>query len=163
MIGPALGAAESCLVLAQTEGLNETRLRAFPLPFVTRSGPPLNLDPVPAVRGWSWFPPHADGEQMVLISDLGLPDGTGIELVEKIKARCQTPVILVTRENVGRIAAEAVRSGTTDYVVKFGDYLLTIPLIVEKNLTVAKVERENKSLRHELELALSEVRTRISG
>lgn len=96
----------------------------------------------------------------LILSDYNLPDGTGIELVEKIKARCQTPVILVTGENVGRIAAEAVRRGATDYVVKFGDYLFTIPLIVEKNLTVAKVERENKSLRHELELALSEVRTK---
>jgi two-component system cell cycle response regulator len=96
----------------------------------------------------------------LILSDYNLPDGTGIELVEKIKTRCQTPVILVTGENVGRIAADAVRRGATDYVVKFGDYLFTIPLIVEKNLTVAKVERENKLLRHELELALSEVRTK---
>jgi diguanylate cyclase (GGDEF)-like protein len=96
----------------------------------------------------------------LVLTDYNLPDGTGIELVEKIKARCQTPVILVTGENVGRTAAEAVRRGATDYVVKFGEYLLTIPLIVEKNLTVAKVERENKLLRRELESALDEVRTK---
>jgi diguanylate cyclase (GGDEF)-like protein len=96
----------------------------------------------------------------LILTDYNLPDGTGIELVEQIKARCQTPVILVTGENVGRTAADAVRRGATDYVVKFGEYLLTIPLIVEKNLTVAKVERENKTLRRDLESALDEVRTK---
>ena len=65
---------------------------------------------------------------------------------------------MVTGENVGQIAAEAIRRGATDYVVKFGDYLFTIPLVVEKNLTVAKVKRENESLRSELERALREVR-----
>jgi diguanylate cyclase (GGDEF)-like protein len=65
---------------------------------------------------------------------------------------------MVTGENVGHIAVEAIRRGATDYVVKFGDYLFTIPLIVEKNLTVAKVKRENETLRKELEGALLEVR-----
>jgi two-component system, cell cycle response regulator len=96
----------------------------------------------------------------LILSDYNLPDGTGIDLLEKVKENYQPPAVLVTGENVGRIAAEAVRRGATDYVVKFGDYLFTIPLIVEKNLTVAKVKRENESLRHELELALSEVQTK---
>src|SRR4029077_1182712 len=93
-------------------------------------------------------------------ADYNLPDGSGMELLEQIKARSNTPVILVTGENVGRMAADAIRRGATDYVVKFGDYLFTIPLVVEKNLTVAKVKRENESLRSELERALSEVRTK---
>ena len=42
--------------------------------------------------------------------------------------------------------------------MKVGDYLFTIPLVVEKNLTVAKVKRENELLRQELEKALGEVR-----
>ena len=96
----------------------------------------------------------------LILCDYNLPDGTGLDFLEKIQSRCQTPVILVTGENVGRTAAEAVRRGATDYVVKFGDYLFTIPLIVEKNLTVAKVERENKSLRRELECTLSELQTK---
>lgn len=94
----------------------------------------------------------------LILSDYNLPDRTGMELLEEIKRRTSTPVIMVTGENVGRIAAEAIRRGATDYVVKFGDYLFTIPLVVEKNLTVAKVKRENESLRVELERALREVR-----
>jgi two-component system cell cycle response regulator len=94
----------------------------------------------------------------LILSDYNLPDVTGMELLEQIKRRTSTPVIMVTGENVGRMAADAIRRGATDYVVKFGDYLFTIPLVVEKNLTVAKVKRENELLRIELERLLSEVR-----
>jgi diguanylate cyclase (GGDEF)-like protein len=93
----------------------------------------------------------------LILSDYNLPDANGMQLLQEIQQRCTTPVIMVTGENVGRIAAEAIRRGATDYVVKFGDYLFTIPLVVEKNLAVAKVRHENNRLRAELELALKEV------
>ena len=82
---------------------------------------------------------------MILV-DYNLPDMSGMELLEEIRRRCHTPLIMVTGENVGRIAAEAIRKGATDYIVKVGDYLFTIPLVIEKNLTVANVKRENESL-----------------
>ncbi len=94
----------------------------------------------------------------LILCDYNLPDATGMELLEELRNRCRTPVIMVTGENVGHIAVEAIRKGATDYVVKLGDYLFTIPLVVEKNLTVAKVMRENESLRVELERALTVVR-----
>jgi two-component system cell cycle response regulator len=87
----------------------------------------------------------------LILSDYNLPDRTGMALLEEIKARCSTPVIMVTGENVGQIAVEAIRRGATDYVVKFGDYLFTIPLVVEKNLTVAKVKRDKEALQKQLE------------
>jgi two-component system, cell cycle response regulator len=93
----------------------------------------------------------------LILSDYNLPDRTGMELLDQIRGRCATPVIMVTGENVGQIAVEAIRRGATDYIVKFGDYLFTIPLVVEKNLTVAKVKRENELLRSELERALKDV------
>lgn len=93
----------------------------------------------------------------LILSDYNLPDGCGMGLLEDIRACCQTPVIMVTGENVGHTAAEAIRRGATDYVVKFGDYLFTIPLVVEKNLTVDKVRRENEALRLQLEKTLLEL------
>ncbi|HEY2585038.1 MAG TPA: diguanylate cyclase [Tepidisphaeraceae bacterium] len=94
----------------------------------------------------------------LILSDYNLPDGTGLDLLERMRhAEIGTPVILVTGENVGRTAVEAIRRGAMDYVVKFGEYLFTIPLVVEKNLTAAKVERENKRLRQDLERAYEEV------
>jgi diguanylate cyclase (GGDEF)-like protein len=94
----------------------------------------------------------------LILADYNLPDCNGIELLGEIQQRCETPVIMVTGENVGRIAAEAIQRGACDYVVKIGDYLFTIPLVVEKNLTVAKVRRENEHLRAELEQALRDVK-----
>jgi two-component system cell cycle response regulator len=94
----------------------------------------------------------------LILTDYNLPDGTGMELLRQVRQRCSTPVIMVTGQNVGHIAAEAIRTGASDYVVKFGDYLFTIPLVVEKNLTMAKIVRENASLHTELKQALSDLR-----
>ncbi len=87
----------------------------------------------------------------LILCDYNLPDANGLELLGEIRTRCSTPVIMVTGENVGHIAASAIRAGATDYVVKFGDYLFTIPLVIEKNLTVAKIIREKEDLRRQLE------------
>lgn len=94
----------------------------------------------------------------LILCDYNLPDGSGMDLLDEMVRRCSTPVLMVTGENVGTIAAEAVRRGASDYVVKFGEYLFTIPLVVEKNLTLAKIKRENESLRQELERALGALR-----
>jgi two-component system cell cycle response regulator len=98
----------------------------------------------------------------LILCDYNLPDGSGMDVVEEIVRRCSTPVLMVTGENVGPIAAEAVRRGASDYVVKFGEYLFTIPLVVEKNLSLAKIKRENESLRKELERTLAELRDKNS-
>lgn len=90
----------------------------------------------------------------LILSDYNLADCNGMDLLVQIRALCATPVIMVTGENVGHIAAEAIRKGATDYVVKSGDYLQTIPLVVEKNLAVARVKRENEQLAQQLEQAL---------
>ncbi len=94
----------------------------------------------------------------LILCDYNLPDAKGLDVLERIVGSCNTPVLMVTGENVATIAAEAIRRGATDYVVKTGEYLFTIPLVVEKNLTVAKVKRENETLRQELEKTLNELR-----
>src|ERR1700733_10732211 len=63
----------------------------------------------------------------LILSDYNLPAPSGMELLEEVKKSCNTPVIMVAGEDVGHIAAEAIRKGATDYIVKFGDYLFTIP------------------------------------
>ena len=94
---------------------------------------------------------HELGTFDLILTDYNLPDGSGMEVLADIQARCSTPVIMVTGENVGHIAAEAIRKGATDYVVKVGDYLFTIPLVIEKNLTVAALIKEKEELRRQLE------------
>lgn len=93
----------------------------------------------------------------LIITDYNLPDGSGMDLLADLRERCNTPVIMVTGENSGEMAAEAIRRGATDYIVKLGDYMFSIPLVIEKNLTVAKLRHENDMLRTSLEKALAEV------
>ena len=94
----------------------------------------------------------------LVLCDYNLPDGSGMDVLDAIVRRSRTPVLMVTGENIGQTAADAVRRGASDYVVKIGEYLFTLPLVVEKNLTLAKIKRENESLRVELERALAALR-----
>ncbi len=90
----------------------------------------------------------------LILSDYNLADCNGLDLLTTVHHLCSTPVIMVTGENVSNTAALAIRRGAMDYVVKTGDYLYTIPLVVEKNLTIANIKRENETLRGQLEKAL---------
>ncbi len=87
----------------------------------------------------------------LILTDYNLPDCNGLELLESVQKLCSTPVIMVTGENVGDIATAATLRGAADYVVKAGDYLFTIPLVIRKNLAAAMMKRENESLRKQLE------------
>jgi diguanylate cyclase (GGDEF)-like protein len=78
----------------------------------------------------------------LILTDYNLTECTGMDVLELIRDRCSTPVIMVTGENVGNIAIEAIARGATDYVVKVGDYLLTLPLVIEKNLALARMKAE---------------------
>jgi outer membrane protein assembly factor BamB len=60
------------LILNQTNGLDATQLRVFALPLTKRSGPAVSLNPVPRLRGWTWFPPFHDGEKVVAVTDAGV-------------------------------------------------------------------------------------------
>jgi two-component system cell cycle response regulator len=100
---------------------------------------------------------HDYGTFDLILTDYNLSDGCGMELLDDVRTKCSTPVIMVTGENVGQIAVEAIRHGANDYVVKLGDYLFTIPLVVQKNLTMAKMKRENEQLREQVEQAMIEL------
>ena len=93
----------------------------------------------------------------LIITDHNLPDCSGMELLCEIVKLCSTPVIMVTGENSGEMAASAIKKGATDYVVKVGEYMFSIPLVIEKNLTVAKLRQENETLRMSLEKAVVDV------
>jgi outer membrane protein assembly factor BamB len=78
---PASGAMNPSpryLVLCQTSGLEQMKLRAWDLPadwaaFADR--PAVEY----AVGGWSWFEPYADGEKIALTTDAGLLGLYGIK------------------------------------------------------------------------------------
>jgi len=96
----------------------------------------------------------------VVLLDYNLPDATGLDVLERISARADVPVIFVTGENVIETANKALRQGAQDYVIKLGDYLFAIPLIVEKNIRQHQVRKDNHRLQNELEATVEEVRVK---
>ena len=96
----------------------------------------------------------------VILMDYNLPDSNGLELLDQVKLRSDVPVIFVTGENIVETASEAIRRGAQDYVIKLGDYLFTIPLLVEKNIRQHQTRRENKRLQAQLEASIEEVRVK---
>jgi diguanylate cyclase (GGDEF)-like protein len=93
----------------------------------------------------------------VILTDFNLPDINGMDFLKTVLSRCDRPVIVVTGENVRQTAAQAIRAGAYDYIVKAGDYLFTIPLVVEKNLEAWKVKQENKRLHEQQQQAAREI------
>ncbi len=96
----------------------------------------------------------------VVLQDLNLPDMPGLELLAELIRRADVPVVVVTGHNDSGTAAEAIARGAQDYVVKLGDYLLTIPVLVEKAIDQHRLRRENVRLQRRLEEMLNELRLR---
>lgn len=61
----------------------------------------------------------ADNQPDLILTDLKMPDGTGLDLLKKIKVKCpDLPVILVTGHASVDTAVEAMRLGAQDYILK---------------------------------------------
>jgi PAS domain S-box-containing protein len=84
----------------------------------------------------------------VALLDYNLPDGNGLDALAEIPARgYHLPVVMVTGRGDERVAAQAIQRGAVDYVVKTGDYLRTLPAVVEKAArTHELVEAAQRSL-----------------
>lgn len=93
----------------------------------------------------------------VILTDFNLPDVNGMDFLKALLAKCDKPVIVVTGENVRQTAAQAIRAGAYDYIVKVGEYLFTIPLTVEKNIEAWKIKQENKRLHEQQQQASREI------
>lgn len=97
----------------------------------------------------------------MVLSDMNLPDCTGLDVLAYVQAkRPDMPVILVTGEGIIENAARAIRQGAYDYIVKAGEYLFAIPLMVEKNMAIYQTRRENMRLQNQLTQTLEEVRVK---
>jgi diguanylate cyclase (GGDEF)-like protein len=96
----------------------------------------------------------------VVLLDYNLPDGTGLEALECFLKQGDLPIIFITGQNVVATAAEALRRGAQDYVIKAGDYLFAVPLIVEKAIAQHRIRQENIRLAAQLKATLEEVRVK---
>lgn len=87
----------------------------------------------------------------LVLSDMNLPDGNGMDLLLQVLKRWpDKPVVLVTGEGILDNAIAAIRHGAYDYVVKAGDYLFAIPVVVEKNLELHRIKLQNSRMIEQL-------------
>lgn len=54
----------------------------------------------------------------VLLTDLQLPDGNGVELVDDLEQREATEIVLITGHATVESVVTALRAGATDYLIK---------------------------------------------
>ncbi len=78
----------------------------------------------------------------VLLTDLRLPDGEGIELVRELEKPDATEVIIVTGHATVDSAVAALRAGASDYLVK--------PADLDRVQAVLRHARKTSALQHEI-------------
>ena len=78
----------------------------------------------------------------LLLLDLGLPDGNGLELIQEIrKTDTQLPILVITAETTVSTAVEAMKAGARDYLEK--------PIGMDRLLTTVRLAFEERGLREQ--------------
>ncbi|HUP44405.1 MAG TPA: sigma-54 dependent transcriptional regulator [Thermoanaerobaculia bacterium] len=90
-------------------------------------------------------------EPDLVLCDLMLPDGSGIELIREVKARNSSiAFIMITAHTSTKTAVEALKAGAFDYIAKPFD-IEELKIIVRKAVERKELEDENLHLRSALE------------
>jgi|GEM_PF-886155 len=91
------------------------------------------------------------GDYDAVLLDYTLPKIDGLEVLKGIRERgIDVPIIMVTGQGDERIAVEAMKLGAYDYITKSGDYLLTLPFVVQKSIERHLVIKEKEKLDQEV-------------
>lgn len=99
------------------------------------------------------------GEQNydIVLLDYKLPDGTGLDVLAEMQKRGhRIPVVMVTGQGNERIAVQAIQHGAADYLLKSGDFLITLPSLIQKTIQAHQlqlaVERSLEQIRYQATL-----------
>jgi len=90
----------------------------------------------------------------LIITDLCLPDGQGIELLPSEQKDCLVPVVVMTGHGDERLAVEAMKAGALDYIVKSHETMLDMPHIAKRVLSHWHYLTEHKRMQDDLQVRL---------
>jgi len=83
----------------------------------------------------------------LVLTDLRLPDGSGLDLLKKVKEFPSPPaVVLVTGQGDQEVAVTALKAGAADYLVKQSDYLHRLPVVISNAVAQNRLAREQAAL-----------------
>ena len=92
-----------------------------------------------------------DGEYDLVLCDIMMPDGNGLDLLREIQqGEGNTAVIMMTAYSSTKSAIEAMKAGAYDYISKPFD-VEEIKVLAERALEKTALEEQNVYLRRELE------------
>ncbi|MDQ1353646.1 MAG: two-component system, chemotaxis family, response regulator WspR [Acidobacteriota bacterium] len=76
----------------------------------------------------------AENSPGIILADLVLPDGRGMDLLLPRSDELQSPVVVMTSFGDETVAVEAIKLGALDYVVKSSDTMEAMPRIIQRAL-----------------------------
>jgi two-component system, LuxR family, sensor kinase FixL len=117
--------------------------------------PPVEITVVPNLQK-AYQCLHRSSPDLV-IADLRLPDGSGIELLSQPNHRSSCPVIVMTSYGDESRAVEAMKAGALDYIVKSEAALLDMPHIAERALRQWHEISERKRAEQKLRVRASQL------
>jgi PAS domain S-box-containing protein len=91
-------------------------------------------------------------EYHIVLLDYRLPDGNGIQGLQGLHQRgYTTPVVMVTGQGDERTAVQAIQSGAADYLIKSGDYLITLPALIRKTVRAYELQMAHARIQKQVE------------
>ena len=86
--------------------------------------------------------PYLDqGDHDIVLLDYRLPDGTGLEVLDQMGSQgYRVPVVMVTGQGNEKVAVQAIQRGAADYLMKSGDYLVTLPSLIHKTIQAHQLQ-----------------------
>jgi putative nucleotidyltransferase with HDIG domain len=85
----------------------------------------------------------------VFLLDYRLPGENAFDILKTVRTgrKLDIPVVLVTGQGDEDIAAQVLRVGAADYIVKNSNYLYRLPALIESAYNSARAERDKVALR----------------
>ncbi len=113
---------------------------------LTRSAARIQLEIAPTLQAARNRLADPNASYDLVLADVRLPDGTGLELLEEIRKQAQAlAVVILTGVGDEETAVAALKAGADDYVMKRSDYLARLPLILETALERFKATTARRS------------------